>query len=210
MTTPTIRLATSADSNAIREIYAPYIETPITFEEDVPSREEFQARTDDILATHPYLVAELDGSVVGYAYAHELRERIAFQWNAELSVYLAPAAQGHHLGSTLYRALIDLCAAQGIKVVYGIVTSPNVPSERLHDAFGFEVMGLQRRAGFTCGGWHDVTWYVKYLTDAFDNDPAAPVPFPDFCQAHPETVQRILDAANARIRETCEDQATVK
>ena len=73
---------------------------------------------------------------MGYAYAHELRERAAFQWNAELSVYLAPTAQGHRLGSVLYRALIDSCAAQGIKVVYGIVTSPNVPSERLHDASG--------------------------------------------------------------------------
>lgn len=101
MTTPVIRLATSADSDAILDIYTPYIETPITFEEDVPSREAFQARTDNILAAHPFLVAELDGAIVGYAYAHELRERAAFQWNAELSVYLAPAAQGHRLGSAL-------------------------------------------------------------------------------------------------------------
>ena len=146
---------------------------------------------------------------MGYAYAHELRERAAFQWNAELSVYLAPAAQGHRLGSALYRALIDSCAAQGIKVVYGIVTSPNVPSERLHNAFGFEVMGLQRHAGFTCGAWHDVTWYVKYLTDAFNDNPAAPVPFPQLCRTQPETVGRILDAANASVRRTCEDKATV-
>ena len=197
MTTPVIRLATSADSDAILDIYTPYIETPITFEEDVPSREAFQARTDDILATHPFLVAELDGAIVGYAYAHEL------------SVYLAPAAQGHRLGSALYRALIDSCAAQGIKVVYGIVTSPNAPSERLHNAFGFEVMGLQRHAGFTCGAWHDVTWYVKYLADVFDDNPAAPVPFPQLCCTQPETVGRILDAANASVRRTCEDKATV-
>ena len=80
MTTPVIRLATSADSDAILDIYTPYIETPITFEEDVPSREAFRARTNGILAAHPFLVAELDGAVVGYAYAHELRERAAFQW----------------------------------------------------------------------------------------------------------------------------------
>ena len=210
MHTPTIRLATSADSNAILDIYAPYIETSITFEEEVPSREAFQARTDGILATHPYLVAELDGQVVGYAYAHELRERVAYQWNAELSVYLAPAAQGHHLGSALYQALIDLCAAQGIKAVYGIVTSPNVPSEHLHDAFGFEVMGLQRHAGFTCGAWHDVTWYVKYLTDTFEENPAAPVAFPELRRTQPRVVQRILDAANDRIRARHEEKATVK
>ena len=128
MTTPVIRLATSADSDAILGIYAPYIDTSITFEEEAPTREAFQVRTDGVLAAHPYLVAELDGKVVGYAYAHELRERGAYRWNSELSVYLAPAAQGHGLGAVLYRALIELCAAQGIKAVYGIVTSPNDPT----------------------------------------------------------------------------------
>ena len=101
MTTPVIRLATSADSDAILSIYAPYIDTSITFEEEVPAREAFQARTDGVLAAHPYLVAELDGTVVGYAYAHELRERGAYRWNSELSVYLSPTAQGHGLGAVL-------------------------------------------------------------------------------------------------------------
>ena len=151
MTTPVIRLATSADSDAILSIYAPYIDTSITFEEEVPAREAFQARTDGVLAAHPYLVAELDGTVVGYAYAHELRERGAYRWNSELSVYLSPTAQGHGLGAVLYRTLIDLCAAQGIKAVYGIVTSPNEPSRRLHENLGFEVMGHQRHAGSKAG-----------------------------------------------------------
>lgn len=200
MSTPTIRLATSADSDAILAIYAPYIQTSITFEEEVPSRAAFHERTNGILASHPYLVAEQDGEVIGYAYAHELRERIAYQWNAELSVYLAPAAQGHGLGSALYQALINLCAAQGIKAVYGIVTSPNKPSEQLHDAFGFTVMGLQRHAGFTCGAWHDVTWYVKYLTNTFEKNPTAPVAFPKLCARCENEVQRILAEANERIR----------
>ena len=200
MSTPTIRLATSADSDAILAIYAPYIQTPITFEEEVPTHAAFQERTNGILASHPYLVAEQDGHVIGYAYAHELRERIAYQWNAELSVYLAPAAQGHGLGSALYQALINLCAAQGIKAVYGIVTSPNTPSERMHRAFGFEVMGLQRRAGFTCGAWHDVTWYVKYLTDTFEESPAAPIAFPALCVQRENDVRRVLAEANERVR----------
>lgn len=109
-------------------IYAPYIDTSITFEEEIPTCEAFQARTDGVLAAHPYLVAEIDGKVVGYAYAHELRDRGAYRWNSELSVYLAPAAQGHGLGAVLYHALIELCAAQGIKAVYGIVTSPTTPA----------------------------------------------------------------------------------
>lgn len=200
MSTPVIRLATSADSDAILDIYKPYIFTSITFEEQVPSRDAFQARTDGVLASHPYLVAEIDGKVVGYAYAHELRERGAYQWNSELSVYLAPAAQGHGLGRVLYRALMALCAAQGIKAVYGIVTSPNIPSQHLHEGFGFEVMGHQRHAGFTCGAWHDVTWYVKYLSETFEDDPAAPTPFPVLCESEPRIVQEILDQANASLR----------
>lgn len=200
MTTPVIRLATSADSDAILGIYAPYIDTSITFEEEAPTREAFQARTDGVLAAHPYLVAELDGKVVGYAYAHELRERGAYRWNSELSVYLAPAAQGHGLGAVLYHALIELCAAQGIKAVYGIVTSPNDPSQRLHENLGFEVMGHQRHAGFTCGQWHDVTWYVKFLTDGFEDDPASPTPFPLLCDQRPQTVKDILDRANSSLR----------
>ena len=200
MTTPVIRLATSADSDVILSIYAPYIDTSITFEEEVPAREAFQARTDGVLAAHPYLVAELDGTVVGYAYAHELRERGAYRWNSELSVYLSPTAQGHGLGAVLYRTLIDLCAAQGIKAVYGIVTSPNEPSRRLHENLGFEVMGHQRHAGFKSGQWHDVTWYMKFLTDRFEDDPASPIPFPLLCDQQPQTVKDILDRANLSLR----------
>lgn len=197
MSTPTIRLATSVDAEAILGIYAPYIATSITFEEEVPSHEAFQQRTDNVLEKHPYLVAELDGEVVGYAYAHELREREAYQWNSELSVYLAPAAQGHGLGSVLYNALIELCAARGIKAVYGIVTSPNEPSRILHEKLGFSVMGHQRHAGYTCGAWHDVTWYVKYLTDEFEDGPAAPTPFPKLIEQQPETVEDVIAKANA-------------
>lgn len=200
MSKPKIRIAASTDAEAIRAIYAPYIATSITFEETVPEPEAFQARTDKALATYPYLVAELDGKVIGYAYAHELREREAYQWNAELSVYLAPEAQGRGLGRVLYQALIDACAACGIKVVFGIVTSPNEPSARLHDALGFKVAFVWRKAGHTCDQWRDVTWYVKYLTDVFENDPKAPVPFPTLVACEPETVSGILKKANAAVR----------
>ena len=102
--------------------------------------------------------------------------------------------------AVLYHTLIELCAAQGIKAVYGIVTSPNDPSQRLHEGLGFEVMGHQRHAGFTCGQWHDVTWYVKFLTDRFEDDPASPMPFPLLCDQQPQTVKDILDRANSSLR----------
>ena len=201
---PRIRFATEADAESIREIYAPYIDTPITFEEEVPMREEFLERVRAIRSRYPYLVAEDAGGVVGYAYAHELRERIAFQWNAELSVYLAPHAQRRGVGSVLYSVLIELLRLQGIKAVYGVVTSPNPASERLHEAFGFSLMGVQPHAGYTCGAWHDMNWFVKEIAP-FEGEPQAPAPFPAYAQAHRGQVNEVIANANralaARARE---------
>lgn len=131
-----IRLASADDADGIRTVYTPFVSTPVTFEEEVPSCEAYRKRIESICEKYPCLVAEEGGRIVGFAYAHELRERIAFQWNAELSVYLAPAAQGRGAGSSLYTALLELLRLTGIKAVYGVVTSPNPASERLHRAFG--------------------------------------------------------------------------
>ena len=104
-----IRLAAAHDAAALLDIYAPYItDTAITFGYEVPAAEEFAARIQETLATHPYLVCERDGVPVGYAYAHRIRERAAYDWAAELSIYLAPAAQGQGVGTVLYQCLIDL------------------------------------------------------------------------------------------------------
>lgn len=194
-----IRLASANDADGIRAVYAPFVDTPVTFEEEAPSCETYRERIVRICKKYPCLVAEEDGRIVGFAYAHELRERIAFQWNAELSVYLAPAAQGQGVGSRLYAALIELLRLTGIKAVYGVVTSPNAASERLHSAFGFALMGVQPHAGFTCGAWHDVSWYVREIAP-FEDAPAPPVPFPLFASAHPDQVSEVIAQANERLR----------
>ena len=165
---PRIRLASADDADGIRTVYAPFVDTPVTFEEEVPSCETY-------------------------------RERIAFQWNAELSIYLAPAAQGQGTGSRLYAALIELLCLMGIKAVYGVVTSPNAASERLHSAFEFALMGVQPHAGFTCGAWHDVSWYVREIAP-FEDAPAPPVPFPLFASAHPDQVSEVIAQANERLQ----------
>lgn len=194
-----IRLASADDADGIRAVYAPFVDTPVTFEEEVPSCETYRERIVRICEKYPCLVAEEGGRIIGFAYAHELRERIAFQWNAELSVYLAPAAQGQGVGSRLYAALIELLRLTGIKAVYGVVTSPNAASERLHSAFGFALMGVQPHAGFTCGAWHDVSWYVREIAP-FEDAPAPPVPFPLFASAHPDQVSEVIAQANERLR----------
>lgn len=193
---PHIRLATIADSDVILAIYAPYIETPITFEEEVPSPDEFRARTASILTKHPYLVAEDEhGTLLGYAYAHPLRERAAYQWLNELSVYLAPEAKGNGLGTALYTALLELIAAQGVKAAYGVVTYPNAASDALHTHLGFELAWHQKHSGYTCGTWHDMSWYVKELA-GFEDNPTAPLPFPELLAQQPQLVEDVLAKAN--------------
>ena len=194
-----IHLASADDADGIRAVYAPFVDTPVTFEEEAPSREAYRERIVRICEKYPCLVAEEGGRVVGFAYAHELRERVAFQWNAELSVYLAPTAQGQGAGSRLYAALIELLRLTGIKVVYGVVTSPNAASERLHSAFGFALMGVQPHAGFTCGAWHDVSWYVREIAP-FEDAPAPPAPFPTYASAHPAQISEVIAQANESLR----------
>lgn len=194
-----IRLASADDADGIRAVYAPFVDTPVTFEEEVPSCKTYRERIVRICEKYPCLVAEEGSRIVGFAYAHELRERIAFQWNAELSVYLAPTTQGQGVGSRLYAALIELLRLTGIKAVYGVVTSPNAASERLHHAFGFALMGVQPHAGFTCGAWHDVAWYVREIAP-FEDEPAPPAPFPSYASAHPDQVSEVIARANESLR----------
>lgn len=159
-----IRPATSADSAAILAIYVPYVnETAISFEEPAPTLAEFTARVASICAEYPYLVAEENGEIVGYAYAHRHKERAAYGWNAELSVYLAPAAQGKGLGKALYGALMAILARQNVRNVYGCVTMPNEKSTALHHSLGFTDAGVWHASGFKHGKWRDVAWFEKTI-----------------------------------------------
>ena len=159
----TVRFASEADARDLLAIYAPYIDTPVTFEYTCPTAEEFAGRIRDIRAMYPYLVLEQDGRPIGYAYAHRARERAAYDWCVELSVYLDRAHTGQGLGRRLYGLLIDLLALQGIKTVMGCVTAPNPASEALHAALGFRLAGTSPNAGYKCGQWHHVLWYEKAL-----------------------------------------------
>ena len=165
-----IRPASADDADGIRAVYAPFVSTPVTFEEEVPSREAYRKRIESICEKYPCLVAEEGGRIVGFAYAHELRERIAFQWNAELSVYLAKRAAGRGLGTTLYGALLALLQKQGVRNVYGIVTLPNPASEALHRHFGFRTVGAYTRSGYKNGRWLDVGIFEKQI-GSFDGEP---------------------------------------
>ncbi|WP_295583270.1 GNAT family N-acetyltransferase [uncultured Oscillibacter sp.] len=183
-----IRFAGEEDVPALLAIYGRYIATSITFEYELPTAEAFARRVRDISAFYPYLVWEEDGRILGYAYAHRQAERAAYQWNAELSVYLDPSAAGRGLGRRLYGALLALLRLQGVRTAYALVTSPNPRSEALHQALGFRRMGVQRSTGYKDGAWRDVTWFEKAI-GAYDDAPRPPRPVGEL---PPEAVAAVL------------------
>lgn len=170
-----LRFASKADVPALLSIYAHYIPTNITFEYVLPSPEEFARRVSSISEVYPYLVAGEKGNALGYAYAHRIAERAAYGWGAELSIYLHPDAAGRGLGKRLYQALMDLLRLQGVRTVYGLVASPNPSSERLHASMGFDLMGVQRNAGYKNGSWIDLLWFEKAIAP-YTPEPAPLVP----------------------------------
>ena len=157
--TPIIRPATPADASACRAVYAPYVrDTTVTFETEVPAVEEFAGRLARALERHDWLVAELDGRILGYAYAGPVKERAAYHWSCEVSVYLDPGARGNGLGRALYRELFGRLEARGFRRLLAIIALPNDASVALHRAMGFREAGRLERIGFKHGRWLDVTW----------------------------------------------------
>jgi phosphinothricin acetyltransferase len=166
MSERTIRLATAGDSDAILEIYAPYIrDTAISFETEVPTRGAFRQRVVSILEHYPYLVCEENGSIVGFAYASSYRERAAYRYDVSVSIYLRHDCQSRGVGSGLYDVLLDLLRRQGYYMAVSGITLPNEKSLRLHLRHGFREVGVTHNVGYKLGKWHDVLWMEKAIGD---------------------------------------------
>lgn len=186
----TIRSARPEDASEILKIYEPYIKkTTITFEYEVPSSEEFRSRMTGIIGAYPYLVCEADGKILAYAYAHRFHERAAYQWDAELSVYVEEEHTGLGMGKALYYALMEILKLQNVKNVYALVTSPNEKSEALHLGMGFRLEGLNRKTGYKMGKWLDVSCFVKNI-GTHECDPEGIKPFSEVEQTD---VDRIIE-----------------
>lgn len=167
---PVVRDAVAADAAACAAIYAPYVTgTAVTFESEPPGPEEMARRIAAAQQRHAWLVLEDVGRVVGYAYAGPFRTRPAYHWSCEVSVYLEPGRRRTGGGRALYGALLDRLARLGIRTVVAGMTLPNEASAALHDAMGFEPVGVYRRIGWKHGAWHDVAWVQRTLPGA---DPA--------------------------------------
>jgi phosphinothricin acetyltransferase len=170
----TIRAATTSDAAAIAGVYAPHVLTSYaSFEEVAPSADEIARRMADPPAL-PWLVAERDGAVVGFAYAAHHRVRRAYRWSCDLSVYLDAEATGRGVGTALYERLIPLVRELGHVSAYAGVTLPNTASVRLHETHGFVPLGTFRDVGFKLGEWRDVEWFHLPLVDPPPEHPVEP------------------------------------
>jgi len=170
-----IRFATFADASTVAAIYAHYVHrTSITFMAEAPTAADFVSRISD--PRYPFLVAEHNGRVVGFAYASMFRTKAAYRWDVEFSIYLAPGIEGQGIGSQLMEELLLAVEKQGYLNAYSCITMPNERSVNLHKKFGFEELGRFPRSGYKMGQWHDVIWMGRPLTELTDDagDPEEP------------------------------------
>lgn len=167
-----IREATAADAEAVRAIYEPYVrETAISFEDEVPSVEEMAAR---IAGSWSWLVYELDGRVVGYAYAGRFHARPAYRWSCEVSVYLAADAHRRGIGRALVTALLERVRDLGMVNAFAGIALPNAASQGLFESLGFERAATYESVGYKLGSWHDVDWFQLGLREPTVPPPALP------------------------------------
>lgn len=172
-----IRTAGINDAEAILGIYAPYVtDTAITFEYEVPDLQEFTERILHVLERYPYLIAEKEGRILGYAYASAFKGRAAYDWSVETSIYVDRSCRGHGVGIRLYDALEVILKKQNILNSYACIAYPNPESIHFHEKLGYQTIGHFQRCGYKLGTWYDMIWMEKMLGE-HTAIPADVIPF---------------------------------
>lgn len=168
-----IRLARPMDAVAIHTIYAPIVaETPISFELEPPTVEDLRQRIVKTLERYPWLVCVDGDALLGYVYATAHRERAAYQWSVDVSVYMHPEQRRRGLGKTLYSSLFAILRRQGFVNAYAGITLPNPGSVAIHESLGFRLIGVYEGVGYKFDAWRPVGWWHLQL----QAQPAAPQP----------------------------------
>lgn len=178
MSTASIRAAVAGDAEAIAAIYAPIVaHTAISFETEPPGADEMRQRIAETQRRLPWLVGvDASGRVLGYAYASRHRERAAYRWSVDTTVYIHEDARGRGIGGALYRELFRQLVALGYFQAFAIVVLPNDGSIALHESVGFRPVGVCRNAGFKLGQWRDVGWWQCELQAPVDPvEPRLPI-----------------------------------
>ena len=180
-----IRVAALEDAKELLEIYAPYVEkTAISFEWEVPGLEDFQKRIEKTLKRYPYLVAEKDGRLLGYAYTGPFVGRAAYVWGAEVSIYLRENQRKMGIGKKLYQAIEEISKAQNITNLNACIGSPETEDEYLtrnsmgfHAHMGYRMVGEFYKCGYKFGRWYNMVWMEKII-GKHEPDPVPVIPFP--------------------------------
>ncbi len=195
----TLRLAEPDDGAACATIYRPYVEkTAVSFELEPPSAAEMAARIARVLERTPWVVAELDGVVCGYAYGSRHRDRAAYDWTVETTVYVDEALPRRGVGRACMTALLAILRLQGFHLVVAGVTLPNDGSVRLHQALGFERIGAFEAIGHKLGRWHGVDWFGLELGPRLTEPP--PVMPIAALEGTPEVAQALGGVGHRRTR----------
>lgn len=181
-----IRIADIADAEEILSIYAPYVtKTAITFEYEIPGIGEFRERMRKTLQKYPYLVAEQNDEILGYAYTGAFVGRAAYDWSAETTIYLKEHKRNMGIGRKLYTALENISALQNILNLNACIGYPDIEDEYLtqnsmqfHAHFGYRMVGKFHNSGYKFGRWYHMIWMEKLLGKHGAN-PSPVIAFPD-------------------------------
>ena len=197
-----VRAAAPEDAEQLLEIYTPFVISEdsslsnVSFELAAPDVEEFRQRIQDISKQFPYLVSEVNGQILGYVYCHPYRERLAYQWAVEVTIYLAPAGQGKGLGRLLYETMEKLLCLQGVTMAYSCITVGNDHSIKMHEALGYRLIGTFTNSGYKNGQWLDTVWLEKQLQPC----PNQPDNIKSWRELDPDAVAAVLTEATAKLQ----------
>ena len=187
-----LRIATVRDAAELLEIYAYYVgNTAITFEYEVPTLEEFEQRICNTLEKYPYIVAERDGRIVGYAYAGKFKDRPAYQWCVETSIYVHKDCKQQGIGKVMYEALEKILKAQNILNLNACIAYPIQEDEFLtkdsvhfHEKLGYRMVGEFRMCGYKANRWCNMVWMEKMIGEHVEKQPPV-IWFKDLRNEHP-------------------------
>lgn len=203
----TVRTVFGEDAGQLCEIYAYYVRsTAATFENEPPDAAEFSERIRRTTEKYPYLVIEDEDGVLGFAFAHAFRERPAYDYAAETTIYLRPDVRRRGLGRAIYSALESELKRMGVRNLYACVALPNGEDEFLtmdspdfHEALGFRRCGTFYNCGCKFGHWYSMIWMEKIIGD-FPEAPAPLIPYPEALHGAEKPVSRLSDCDGRRVR----------
>lgn len=183
-----IRFVTSRDIPTICTIYEYYVNNGVaTFAYEAMNEKEWEEKLTRIQNKYPFLVCEIDDVVVGYAYASSFREREAYQWDVELSIYVHPNVVRQEVGSSLMKVLLELLKLQNYHIAYSCITIPNDASISLHEKLGFQTIGVFKDCGYKFDQWLSTVWMECVLSSTLQPRDIVTIP-----QCNQEAIQQIL------------------